>query len=97
MEPARKDQLLRAKGFPHQPDHFARLGMAVSFELRINQTIVHADLELAAVRRDQGDALYIGFEALEQFIRQAHGPVGVMSNSAIDDFDACHNELSSRM
>lgn len=64
--------------------------MAVGLEFGIDQAIVHFDLELASVRRDQGQAHKFVLEFFQQFIGQAHGPVGVVSNSAIDDFDVYH-------
>ena len=64
--------------------------MTVSLEFGIGQAVVHADLELASVRGNQGQALDIVLEFLEQVVCQAHGPVGVMSNSAVDDFDVYH-------
>jgi hypothetical protein len=47
--------------------------------------IVDADLKLAARRRDESDALDLWLEILYQVSHQAHGPVGVVSNSAIFD------------
>jgi hypothetical protein len=33
-------------------------------------------------------------ELFKQFIRQAHGPAGVVSDRAIDNFDLKHGKLS---
>ena len=64
--------------------------MTVGLEFGIDQAVVHTDLELASVRGDQGQALEVVLEFLEQVVCQAHGPVGVMSYSAVDDFDVYH-------
>ena len=55
--------------------------------LRKDQLPVHADLELASVRGKEYQGLDIRFELFEQVICQANGPVGVMSDRAIDDLD----------
>jgi hypothetical protein len=64
--------------------------VTVGLELGIDQALVYFDFELASVRRDQGQALKLVLEFLEQVVCQAHGPVGVMSYSAVDDFDFDH-------
>jgi hypothetical protein len=61
--------------------------VTVGLEFGIDQFVVHTDLELAAVRGDQGQTLDVVLERLKQVICQAHGPVGVVSYSAVDDFD----------
>ena len=61
--------------------------MTVGLEFGIDQRIVYLDLEPTTVRRDQGQVPDIILELFQQFIRQAHGPVGIVSNSAVDDFD----------
>ena len=70
--------------------------MAHGLEFGIDQLIVHTDLELASVRGDQGQALDIVLEFLEQVVCQAHGPVSIMSNSAVDDFDVYHGVVLSK-
>jgi hypothetical protein len=64
--------------------------VTVGLEFGINQTVVYFDLEPASVRRDQGQAIELVLEFLEQIICQAHGPVGVVSYGAVDDFDVYH-------
>jgi hypothetical protein len=64
--------------------------MTVGLEFGIDQFIVHADLEPASVRGDQGQFLDVVLELLEQVICQAYGPVRVVSYSAVDDFDVYH-------
>ncbi len=51
---------------------------------------VHADLEAASVRWDQRYRFDQVLELLEQVICQAHGPVGVVSDSAVNDLDLEH-------
>jgi hypothetical protein len=75
---------------PYQPDHLAGFGVAVGLELGIDQRIVYLDLEPASVRRDQGQAFELVLELFQQFICQAHGPFGVMSYRAVDNFDVDH-------
>ena len=70
--------------------------MTVGLEFGIDQFVVHTDFELASVRRDQGQVFDIVLEVLKQVVRQAHGPVGVVSYSAIDDFDVQHWVMLSK-
>ena len=89
----RKDFGLRILLFDdltHQIDNLARFGVTVGLEFGIDQRFVHLDLEPASVRGNQGQVLDVVLELFEQFVCQAHGPVGVVSNSAIDDFDVYH-------
>jgi hypothetical protein len=82
---------LLLKKFPHQSKHLAWLGVAPQLELGKEQLPIHADLKAAAGARDEAKALYLGFEILDQFCCQAHGPVGVVSNHAV--FDANIHDL----
>lgn len=61
--------------------------MTVGLEFGIDQRITYHDLEPASVRRDQGQVPDVVLELFEQLICQAHGPVGVVSNRTVDDFD----------
>ena len=70
--------------------------MTVSLEFGINQRFIYLDLEPASVRRDQGQVLDIVLELFEQVGCQAHGPVSVMSYSAVDDLDFNHLVILSR-
>ena len=72
---------------PHQHQHLAGFGVTAGLELGVDQLVSNRDLEPAAVRRDQGQAPDIILELFQQFIRQAHGPVGVVSYGAVDDLD----------
>lgn len=64
--------------------------MTVGLEFGIDQLIVHADLELASIRGDQDQIPDLVLELPEQVGCQAYGPVGVMSDCAVDDFDVYH-------
>lgn len=90
------DFFLLFYNLPHQPQHFARFGVTVGLEFGIDQPVVHTDLELASIRRYQGQALEVVLKFFEQFICQAHGPVGVVSYSAVDDFDVYHWVMLSK-
>jgi len=61
--------------------------VTVGLELGVDQLVSNRDLEPASVRRDQGQVPDIILELFQQFIRQAHGPVGVVSYGAVDDLD----------
>jgi hypothetical protein len=61
--------------------------MAAGLELGVNQLVVHADLEPASTGWNKRHAFNLRFEISEQVIRQAHGPVGVMSDCTVDDLD----------
>ena len=64
--------------------------MTVGLEFGIDQFVSNCNLEPASVRRDKSQVPNIVLELFEQFIGQAHGPVGVMSYSAVDDLDVYH-------
>ena len=74
----------------HQPQHLTRFGVTMSLEFGINQFVSNCDLEPASVRGNQGQVPDIVLELFQQFRCQAHGPVGVMSYSAVNDFDVYH-------
>ena len=76
--------------FRTRPSHLAGFGVTVGLEFGVDQLVSNRDLELAAVRRDQAQVPDVVLEFFQQFICQAHGPVGVVSNSAVDDFDVYH-------
>lgn len=78
---------------PEQPEHFPRFGVPSGGQLAVDQPAVHADFEAATVGGDQPDRFDVGFEFLEQFGRQTDGPVGVVSDRAVDDFDFDHGRL----
>jgi hypothetical protein len=59
--------------------------MPSGLEFGVYQLIVRGDLESASLGRDECDTLNLRFKAFKQFVCQAHGPVGIMSDSAIND------------
>ena len=78
-----------------QGSDFSWFSMATSLQLGEDQLSINADLETAAIGRNQGDRPNLRFEQAEQFSYQAHGPRCIASNSAIDDFDV-HDYPSRR-
>ena len=76
---------------PHQPQHFSWLGMTVRGQFRIQQLSIDSHFELPAIRRDQFDLFDQMLIVLEQFIYQAHGPTGVVSDRAVNDLDVQHS------
>ena len=70
-----------------QPDNLTGFGMPPGLKFGIDQLFIHGHLVSASLRGDQGEALDLRFESLEQVICQAHGPVSIVSDSAIDDRD----------
>lgn len=61
--------------------------MPPGLEFGVYQRIIYLDLEPAAVRGDQCHRFDLRFEVFDQFFYQAHGPVCVVSNSAVGDLD----------
>ena len=61
--------------------------MTFGLQFGVDQRPVHADLELASVRGNESHGRDVRLELLEQFICQANGPVGVMSDRAVKDFN----------
>jgi len=68
--------------------------MAFGLEFGIDQRSIHADLEAASVRGNEGYRLNDMLKLLEQVLFQAHGPVGVVSNCTVGDFDFEHAHSS---
>jgi hypothetical protein len=79
----------------YQPDHLAGFGVTPGLELGINQSVVDTDFVPASIGGDESHALDFRFEVFEQIACQAHGPVGVMSDRAVDDLDFHHGDISS--
>jgi len=61
--------------------------MTMGLELGVDQFVSNRDLEPASVRGNQSQIPNIILELFQQLICQAYGPVGVMSNSAVNNFD----------
>lgn len=59
--------------------------MSSGLEFGVYQLIVHSDLVPAPLRRDEHNILDLRLEILKQFLCQVHGPVGEVSDSAIND------------
>ena len=81
---------LLSNQFPHQPKHLSRFGMAVCFQLRIQQPPVGGHLELTAIRRHERYRFDHMLVMFQQLIHQAHGPTGVMSNRTVYDLNFQH-------
>jgi hypothetical protein len=62
--------------------------MTPGFELRVNQLVIYRHFEPTSVRRNQRDGFDSVLELFEQFGCQADGPVGVVSDRAVHDFDS---------
>jgi hypothetical protein len=80
--------------FSNQFYHFTRFGMAACLEFGVDQLPVDTDFVPAAIGRDESHAFDLRFEMLEQIVRQANGPVSVMSDLAINDLDFHHRAIS---
>ena len=64
--------------------------MALGTQLGENELPVDTDLEGALIRGDEGQRFDQVLELLEQIVRQAHGPAGVVSDGAVDDLNFEH-------
>ena len=69
--------------------------MTFRLQFGIDKLSVHSDLKAAPLRRDQRYGFDQMLELLEQVICQANGPVGIVSDSAINDFDPEHKPSRS--
>ncbi len=67
--------------------------MASKLQFGEEQLVIHGHFKAASHARDEGDALDLWFEILQQFRFQAHGPVCIVSNHAVFDPDV-HRSLS---
>ena len=59
--------------------------MPSGLEFGVYQCIVHRNLIPASLGRDKRNALDLRLKVFEELIRQAHGPIGVVSDGAIND------------
>ena len=64
--------------------------MTIGLQLRVDQVPIHLDLEPASVRGDQRHRFNEVLVVPEQFLNQAHGPGGVMSNRTVGNLDFEH-------
>ena len=69
----------------------ARLHMPFGLQLGVDQLSVHRHLETTAVRGSKRETIDEVFELLQQVSCQAHGPVSVVSDGAVDDLDLQHD------
>lgn len=76
--------------FIDQPYNLTLLSMTFGREFGIEELPVHAHLEAPTVRRDKCHCFDQVLELLEQVICQANGPVGIMSDCAINDLNFEH-------
>ena len=84
------DSLLILNHFADQPNNLARFGVTFGLQFGIDQRSVDSDLEAASVRGNQHYRFNHMLKFLEQIFFQAHGPVGVMSDCAVDNFNLKH-------
>jgi len=78
----------------HQLQHLPRCRMTMRFQLGIQQLLVDRHLKAPAFRWHQRYRFDHMLIILEQFICQAHGPAGVVSDRAIDNLDFQHHHSS---
>ncbi len=83
-------RLLPFRHLVDQAHNFAWLDVPLGLQLGVNELAVHCHLETPAVGGDHGEAVDHMLELLKQFTCQAHGPVCVVSDSAVDNFDLQH-------
>jgi hypothetical protein len=73
--------------FFDQANHFAWFDVAVGIKFGVDQLVVDAHLEAAAVGGHQGERFDFRFERFQKLGRQTGGPSGIVSNRAVDQFD----------
>jgi hypothetical protein len=76
--------------FLDQPNDFTGFGVAAGVKLGKDQPVIYADLVTATARGHKRDTFNLRLEIYEQILHQAHGPVGIVSNRAINDLDLHH-------
>ena len=64
--------------------------MTMQLDFLVQQLAIHSHLKPSAIRRYKSDRLDYMLIMLEQFFRQAHGPTGVVSDRAVNNFDLQH-------
>lgn len=73
-----------------QPNHLSRLGVTFGFKLGVYELPIYGDLEPSTFGRSKCECVDHVLELFEQVACQAHGPVSVVSDCAIDDLDLEH-------
>jgi hypothetical protein len=81
--------------FIYQTYNLTRFRMTFRLQFGIYKISIHTHLETAPFRWDQCYGFDQVLELLEQVICQANGPVGVVSDSAINDLDLEHKPSRS--
>ena len=61
--------------------------MTMVEQLRIQQLPIDSHFKLSIIRWDQFDLFDQMLIMLEQFVHQAHGPTGVVSDRGVHDLD----------
>ncbi len=69
--------------------------MTFRLQFGIYKLPVHADLEASPFRGDQRYGFDQVLELLEQVVCQANGPVGIVSDSAVNNLDLEHKTSRS--
>jgi hypothetical protein len=64
-------------------------------ELGVEQLPVNADFVASSAGWNQRDAFNLRFKTFQQFVYQAHGPIVIASDSAVDDLDLHQGGISS--
>lgn len=75
-------------------ENLAGFGMATGCKFGIDQFVIDADLIAPAIGRDEADGFDLRLKIVEQLIGQAHGPIGVVSDRAVNDLDFHHADAS---
>ena len=85
------NEYLFSNNILYQPQYLTRFGMAVGLQFRIDQIPIDGHFKATSIRRHKCDRLNHVFVILQQLICQAHGPTGVVSDCAINNFDFQHS------
>ena len=64
--------------------------MTMQLQLRKDQIAIDGHFKATTIRRDERDRLDHMLVILHQLVCQAHGPIGIVSDRAVNDFDFQH-------
>lgn len=64
--------------------------MTLGLKFGIDQLAIYAHLEPASIRRSESDRFDQVLELFKELIRQAHGPVSIVSDGAVNNLDLQH-------
>jgi hypothetical protein len=70
--------------------------MTSGLEFGVNELPIDANFKPASIGRDKRHLFNLRFKMIEQIVCQAHGPVCIVSNSAVKDLDFHHDAIFSR-